>query len=341
MTASRVMLEGKFYDGETPVPRSVTFSLGGSEAFLAGEEVSRNYSLEALSVSPRVGGADRFVILPDGGQCQVADHEVLDGLTQEVVSEGPVAWLEERYSVAVACVAAVALMLFLGYVYGLPAAAKSLTSRIPMEKEEMLGRNALDWLDRNEWFKESGLSRDRQESISQRFGALHEGLALSPYTTLEFRGGGFLGPNAFALPGGTIVITDEMVNLAERDEEILAVLAHEIGHVEERHALRQLLQSSGIALLAATVTSDAATVGTSAAGLPAVLAQTKYSRGFEWAADEYAFDILESNGISSAAFADIMERLDRLSDTEEGLPFLSTHPVTAERVGRAREAAGR
>jgi predicted Zn-dependent protease len=161
---------------------------------------------------------------------------------------------------------------------------------------------------------------------------------MSPHIRLEFRHSELLGPNAFALPGGVVVMTDQLVELAGSEEEILAVLAHEIGHVEERHSLRQVLQSSGIALLAATVTADAATVSTAVAGLPVILAQTSYSRGFETVADEFAFDLLRRNSISPAVFADFMERLGADSQLNEDLSFLSTHPVTSDRIERARAA---
>jgi predicted Zn-dependent protease len=182
------------------------------------------------------------------------------------------------------------------------------------------------------------VDQDTQDALVERFGELHRGLPMSPHIRLEFRHSEILGPNAFALPGGVIVMTDQLVELAGSEEEILAVLAHEIGHVEERHSLRQILQSSGIALLAATVTGDAATVGTAVAGLPVILAQTSYSRGFETVADDFAFDLLRRNSISPAVFADFMERLDTDSELYEDLSFLSTHPVTSDRIERARGA---
>jgi len=254
------------------------------------------------------------------------------------MSEGPVAWLEDRFAVAVASVAVIVCVLLLGYFYGLPAAAESVVARIPVETEVRLGRSALDWLDGNVWFDASHVDQDTQDSLTERFGELHQGLAMSPHISLEFRHSKMLGPNAFALPGGTIVITDQMVELGGSEEEILAVLAHEIGHVEERHSMRQILQSSGIALLAATVTADAATVSTTVAGLPAILAQTKYSRGFETEADDFAFGLLKGNNISPGVFADLMGRLGTDSELYESLSFLSTHPVTSDRIERARAA---
>lgn len=103
---------------------------------------------------------------------------------------------------------------------------------------------------------------------------------------------------------------------------------------------RSTLQNSAIAVVAATVTSDAATLSGAVAGLPVLFAQTKYSREFETAADEFAFKLLRRKGHSPAAFASIMERLAKKHEQEErAFVYVSTHPVTAERVKRARAAA--
>ncbi len=121
---------------------------------------------------------------------------------------------------------------------------------------------------------------------------------------------------------------------------MLAILAHEIGHVELRHALKSVLQKSGIAIVVATVTADAATLSAAVTGLPLAVAQMKYSREFEAAADTFAFELLKRKGYSPAAFATFMERLAKdAAPGQKSFAFLSSHPLTAERVARARAAA--
>jgi predicted Zn-dependent protease len=83
-----------------------------------------------------------------------------------------------------------------------------------------------------------------------------------------------------------------------------------------------------------------ASLSVAVAGLPALLAQAKYSREFETEADEFAFQLLKQHGRSPEAFATLMERLAGEDDgAERSYAFLSTHPMTAERVQRARAAA--
>jgi Zn-dependent protease with chaperone function len=307
---------------------------------LIAGQTSVRHAVAALNVSPRIGKADRFIALPNNGQFQCPDHPFLQSLPQASPSEGPVAWLEERWGVAMAGIAITACLLLAGYFYGLPVAAERVTARIPVETEQTLGRHAITWLDEQKWFKPTNLDLNTQRSIGDGFDRLRGDLPLKSYYQLEFRASKVLGANAFALPGGTIVITDDMVKSANSQEEVLAVLAHEIGHVELRHTMRSLLQNSAVAVVAAAVTSDAASLSVAVAGLPVLVAQTKYSREFEAAADEFAFKLLKQKGYSPLAFASLIERLAIKYESDEKMfVYVSTHPVTEERMKRARAAA--
>jgi Zn-dependent protease with chaperone function len=151
---------------------------------------------------------------------------------------------------------------------------------------------------------------------------------------LVFRRGA--GPNAFALPDGTVVVTDELVELAKNDNEIMSVLAHEIGHVHHRHGLRMALESSTVLLLISTYFGDVTQLTTLSAALPGVYAQAHYSRDLETEADTFALDYLEKSGIPKKHFADIMRSLKKFTgpDPKHGLQYLSSHPPTDERIRR-------
>ena len=340
MNTAAATLTGLYYDGLRPIGAPATLVIAGKGAVLIGAQISQRLATGELRVSPRISRADRFIDLPRGGQFQCADHPLLDRLPQEVRTEGVVAWLEQRVAVAIASVAVILSLLSAGYFYGLPAAANYVAMRIPIETEDAVGRRSLAWLDQNQWFRPSQIAPDMQARIRQGFDELRYGLPQASHCRLEFRDSPFIGPNAFALPGGTIVITDAMVQTAESPEEVLAVLAHELGHVERRHAMRHVLQDSAAAVTAAAVTADAASLGVAVAGLPAVLVQARYSREFETEADDFAFQLLRRRGLSPEAFATLMERLTRKQqDAERAFAFVSSHPVTAERIQRAREAA--
>ena len=153
-----------------------------------------------------------------------------------------------------------------------------------------------------------------------------------------YRKGGGIGPNAFALPDGTIILTDEMVNLAAHDQELSAVLAHEIGHVVYRHGMRSIVQDSllGFAILA--VTGDITGSSELFVGLPVLLTELAYSREFEREADQYVLTYMQDHGIDLIHFANLMRRVEkeagnnRQGDTKKWIYYLSTHPMTEERL---------
>jgi Zn-dependent protease with chaperone function len=128
------------------------------------------------------------------------------------------------------------------------------------------------------------------------------------------------------------------VTLAKDDREILGVLAHEAGHIERRHGLRQLLQNSTVTLFIAWYVGD---VSSLVATAPTLLLQAKYSRDFEREADAYAAEVMRANGISLAHLADILERLESGRSSGRALKrvttdYLSSHPTTADRLRMLR-----
>lgn len=334
------ILEGSYFSGSQPISIPAQMEFRDREAMLSAGSVCERYAVSNLMVSPRIGSTDRFIILPNGGQFACADDPFLDMLPQESPSEGSVAWLEKRWGVALACIAVVIGALLAGYFLGLPVAAEYIAKRIPMKTEQSLGIQAVNWLEKQKWFESSNLDAEAQKPIVDGFKGLCSDLAMKDYYLLKFTSSKIFRANAFAFPGGIIVITDDMVKTSETTDEVLAILAHEIGHVESRHAVRSVLQHSVIAAAVTTITADAASLSAVVTSLPMLLAQTKYSREFETAADDYAFKLLKQKGYSPAAFASIMERIAGKEGNKPGAyAYVSTHPLTTERIRRARAAA--
>ena len=333
-------IEGHYFDGCHPIALPASLDFMDQDAVITAGSVAERFKTYHLKVSPRVGATYRFVDLPNGGQFGCADNALLDSIAQESQSEGLVAWLEERWMVALACAAVIACILLVGYFFGLPAAAERIASRIPLETERSLGIQALTYMDKKGWFMPTNLKLAEQEKIKEGFDRLCSDLPLHKFYHLEFRAGAVIGPNAMALPGGIIIITDEMVQAAAEIDEVMAVLAHEIGHIALRHTMRSVLQNSAIGIVVASVTSDAASLSAAVTALPVILARTKYSRDFETAADDFAFKLLKQKGYSPRAFAALMERLAN-EHRKDARPFawIATHPVTSDRVARARDAA--
>ena len=157
---------------------------------------------------------------------------------------------------------------------------------------------------------------------------------------LEFRKSPVIGPNAFALPSGTVVMTDELVNLSVDDRELDGILLHEIGHVKERHALRSVIQNAGVFLLIASLSGDLSQISSAAASLPTVLVHSEYSRTFEREADRFAALYSRTHGAAGQADAGYPAASGQHAPKFPGESVLSTHPVIEERIAEL-EAFGR
>ena len=151
---------------------------------------------------------------------------------------------------------------------------------------------------------------------------------------LLFRDGGRLGANAIALPGGTIILTDQLVALAEKDDEIAGVLAHEIGHVTGRHSLKQIYRVLGIGFMITIIGGDSGQIVEDVIAQAVAIESLSYSRNFEIDADRQSVAIMVEAGRDPMAFVDLLDRILGQSskdakDTDTG--WLSTHPGNADR----------
>ncbi len=338
MEAPAAPIEGRLYDGRSSRPQTATLiAYADGTVGLRGAVEEGRWPAAALEVSARIGNTPRHLTLPDGRKFETVDNDGVDALLRGHGlgrAERLIHGLESRMAAVLVSLVVVVVAGWLLIDRGVPALARVVAFNLPTSITETLSRETFDLLD-DKLFDPSELDEATRERLRDRFKALAAGYDAS--FDLRFRHGGeTVGANAFALPSGTIVVTDELVALAENDEEVLAVMAHEVGHVVERHGLRQTLHHSMLTLLALYVTGDASSV---VAVLPTVLVQLGYSRDFEREADRFALELMGRKGIEPQRFADILTRLDgehrerqsRDRDTDI-LAYLSTHPPTEERV---------
>jgi peptidase M48-like protein len=330
-----------YYDGRTSARRDVRVRAYTGVIQIVAEGLRLDVPLAKVRVDPPVGGTRRALHLPDGAQLQTDDHAAVERLFPSAHAfEGWVHRLERSWPYALAAIALVAAFAWWSVVDGLPRAARIAAGFVPVAVEVNLGEQALDFFERNVC-QPSALPRKRQEALQRRFGALTEGLDDGYAYRLLPRACRGIGANAFALPGGPVVITDALVKLAQSDDQISAVLAHEIGHVRGRHGLRLGLQAAGLAALAAALFGDATSITGLATALPTALLQSGYSRELEAEADDYAFERMRKIGLPPKAFAEIMQLLEKDRATRTGgtsSDYFSTHPATAKRIERALDA---
>ncbi len=156
--------------------------------------------------------------------------------------------------------------------------------------------------------------------------------------TVEFRASPIIGANAFALPGGIVIVTDQLMQLAEHDDEILAVLAHEIGHVKHRHVLRGLPQDSATALIIAGVTGDVSSITPLAAAAPTFLMRAPHSREHEAEADRHALQLMQQMGMAPHHFPAILNRMASRGGEESDEGDKLRVPPSCRRIRRPKNA---
>lgn len=327
------------YDGETSRRIPVRLRRVDDLLVITTPDSERQVSLAELQLAPRIPGLPLQLRLPDGPVCELEPQAELDTLLGDLPGyrrAGLVAALESHWRYILPALALALLVLFGVVRYGIPLLAEQVAARLPPALESHMGDQALEVFDR--WMVgPSQLPEARQAELRAEFARLAE-TSGAPAVTVLFRDGRGVGANAFALPGGTILFTDQMVGLAEDDTELLGVFAHELGHVVHHHALRLLLQDSATALLLILLTGDVGSASSLAAGLPTLLVRTRFSRDFEREADDHARRLMETAGMDPAHLANLLERM--VGPEDAALPgFLSTHPTTAERLARLREGA--
>lgn len=150
--------------------------------------------------------------------------------------------------------------------------------------------------------------------------------------------------NAFALPGGKISITRGLITKMRNEDELAAVLGHEIGHITARHSVVQytrgvLLSVAVVGVGVALSGSDYETVGEMAAGAAGTLLLLSYSRDQERQADELGHEYMARNGYNPKAMVSVFKLFQSMRKSQPGLidAMLSSHPLDAERIAAAEK----
>lgn len=336
-----------YFDGVSPRPVPVMAQRVGDHVLIMGEGVRLEVPVRDVRWPERQRHGTRLCYLPSGGMLSHDDGPAWDAWARasghrETVLVG---WMQS-WSAVGACLLAGVVLVWAAWVWGIPWAARGAVALMPAAVEQQLGDAALEAFEQR-WLKPSALPAEQQRDIEHRFA---QAVAAAfpedgrPVYQLHLRASAsdHMGPNAFALPGGHVVLTDELaLMLKDEPNAITGVLAHELGHVTHRHGLRMVVQASLAASLISLVVGD---VSAFLATVPVVLSEQAYSREAEREADQAAADTLKKSGVSPAVMVVFFQRIDawrkaQQEDAGDVLPIaLSSHPSDAERIRFFQEA---
>ena len=338
-----ISLNGRWYDGKISAEVPAVCHVYDSGAIrverLDGGKPLLMLSRFDIKISPRLANTPRYLYFPKGEKLETDDNTAADQIMKHFGRTGflrLVYRLESRKRYVLIALTALLLILFVSFKYGVPAVAKKIAFWLPVSVQRTAGRQTQNVLERS-FLHPTELDEKTRARLIKHFQPAighHSNYKL----TILFRNGGPLGPNAFALPDGTIIFTDEMVRLAKHDDELLAVLIHEIGHVVYRHGMRSVIQDSLLGFMLLAITGDISGSSEIFLGLPVLMTELAYSRGFEREADRYSLSYLGIHDIPPIHFARLMRRIDQKMTPQadarrkKWANYLSTHPLTEKRL---------
>lgn len=322
-----------------------------------GEQDNRlaSYSTGEYKISDPIGNLPYRIDFNDGAAFETLCRSEIESCFKKTPSQ--FRWrihaLESSRKWVIAVVLLLPVLVFAFLKYGLPEIAEIMAPKIPVEVLAHLDTQVIDSFDDSEWLTLSTASSAHSKMLERAWFGFGD---TSMYNLLQ-RNGEYFGANAFALPGGTIVVTDQLLEILNDEQQIAAVLAHEMGHVELHHGTRNIIQSMGVATTFSVLIGDVGFLAESILVVaPTLLQQMSYSREFEREADRFAIERLEEIGISAGCLAASLNAiLHSGKETEEEqtskeqqstntpkdkpsskvqrlLNYLSTHPAMEERI---------
>lgn len=348
-------LAASYFDGRSAQAHAVTLRLADGVLHIVAadsQEVLRSVQMRDVQWPERTRHGKRVAHLAGGGLVQTDDTVAWDTwVAANGQHESLVVKMQQSWRTVLA--SAVILICLIGAVYawGLPLLSDVLVEATPASVDQSLGEAALTAVDA-QLMAPTQLSADEQSRIQEAWKQVVAAQAPEqvPQWELVFRKSK-IGPNAFALPGGTMVMTDEMVKLVDGDTQVLsAILGHELGHLQHRDSLRMLIQVGVLGSISSVALGDFSSV---MATVPVLLGQAGYSREAEHAADVYSVQVMKAAHISPAVMVVMFDKMAERNrekakgaakdgDAEEpswlGIAFAS-HPADAERIAFFKQAA--
>lgn len=329
----------RHFDGETPTPQNVEVGFEPGVLVIVGV---RHWPLESVAIvdDGESGGPVQVELLGERSEALAVTSPGFLAALQRAGGQRTANRLGGTRIAARAVLgltALAAVLLFAAWRWGVPALAEHLARKVPASWEHQLGEAVLpEAAPESLHVNDPAVLEPVEHTLDRLLEAMPE--AGGSYQVHVIR-----SPvvNAYAVPGGHIIVTTAILSTLDGADELAAVLAHEITHLTERHTTRGILEQEGLGLLMGLLSGGDPSLGR-IAGAASQIGGLSYSRDEETAADEGAAHLLARAGISPLALARVHERLAQVSkERGRGLEFLSTHPSSSARGERARELARR
>ncbi len=328
-------LTGQYQDGSSTEAFEATLEQRDGLILVCFLDQILEIEPEQLKVSDRLGSTPRNLSWGTRERFVTRHNDEIDELIQDLGignRSGWIAKLESKTHIAVAAAIVAFGFAILFAIFGVPAIARTVALNAPASVSNQLAESTMVTLDRI--LEPTELLQERQDQLTEYF------RSYADVEHIRFRKAEDLGANALCLSGTTVVFTDELIKLAENDEELLAVYLHEIGHAELRHVETSILQNSAWVVLFSVLVGDFSGAGELIVSLPLVVGQMAYSRELEREADQYAIDAMLAAGLDPGSLATILEKLENSHTSTGAIKDEVTADEVATESGAEADAEG-
>ncbi|MCG8526219.1 MAG: M48 family metallopeptidase [Opitutales bacterium] len=334
--------ESKIFDGKSSeaIPVTVTFSEGSSLIHIRYKDQSFQKFLADFEILEPIGKHHGILMMDKICEIEIPSRKIHRSLRKLLRTNGILSWvdnIERSWPLILTSVTVVVLSIFAGIRWGLPWLATEVAFATPEKWVTAIGENGLNQL--NElYFEKSELSEEERDELEDGFREIlrSNGFEGKKYQ-LHFKQSDILGANAMALPSGDIVLLDGLIELGLSHEEVLAVFAHEIAHVEMRHGIQLVVRYAGIGAVIALIFGDVQSGASILAVLPKIIIEKGYSREFESEADRIAVDYLIRSNIDPHELINALRKLGDITSGIEIPDIISSHPDMDARVADIEE----
>lgn len=337
-----MQITGKYYpEGSTQCYSAAVHLKNTGEITLLVNETGLQLSRQRseLKINDKLGSIPREIIFPGIGLLSIATTPDIDVWLAKEAANDTIFKMESSGKMIALSLVLVPLFLYSVFKYIIPGFAVHFAEYVPDTAVSLASRHTLYSLDKTV-LNNTALSKEKQADYQQKWAETLVLLDLNNTTyPLLFRQSDEMGANAFALPDGTIVVTDDLLNAINKNWQLLqAILLHELGHVEKKHSMRLISETLATSLAINYFFGDLGGMIEVFAGLSNTVMQNQFSQKLEWEADNFALHLMSQNGLDTEHFASAMEKLNgTLPDSSEFENFFQTHPGMKKRIDNARK----
>lgn len=320
---------GIFFDGESAIPKEIELVLDSEKSVLVFEtNTNQLHSWNLDEVSFQIKSKSLYLEYGNDPiqNIKINDDNFVNKIHDFRKKRGSQSWYHKLMDMGLKAHIFFTFFIFaiigLGYFYAIPWVAEKAVVIIPEDYDSHLGTT---------FFEQNMLFSNVDAEKTKALNLFAKELNLKNTKKLKFTVVDSPIVNAFALPDGNIVVFSGILNTMKNYDELVGLIGHEVAHVNHRHSMKMVCRNLSGYIFVSAILGDAngimATIGDNVNNLQSL----SYSRNFEHEADVEGFEIVTLNKINPKGMSNLFKRLQ--DEEVVTIPeFLSSHPVTAERI---------